>query len=40
VGTPEDLVTVLAKLDELHRSGALSDQEYQAAKTVVLGKSP
>jgi hypothetical protein len=40
VGTPEDLVTVLAKLDELHRSGALSDQEYQAAKTAVLGKGP
>ena len=40
VGTPENLVTVLAKLDELHRSGALSDQEYQAAKTAVLGKRP
>jgi hypothetical protein len=35
---PGGLVAVLAKLDELHRSGALSDDEYQAAKKQVLGK--
>jgi putative oligomerization/nucleic acid binding protein len=35
---PGGLVAVLAKLDELHRSGALSDAEYQAAKKQVLGK--
>lgn len=40
VGTPENLVTVLAKLGELHRSGALSDAEYQAAKSAVLGQHP
>jgi hypothetical protein len=40
VGTPENLVTVLAKLDELHRSGALSDAEYQVAKSAVLGQHP
>ena len=39
-GQPENLVAVLAKLDELHRSGALSDDEYQAAKGQILGGHP
>lgn len=31
-------VEALTKLDELHRSGALDDQEYEAAKDRVLGE--
>jgi hypothetical protein len=32
-----DLVTRLERLDALHRSGALDDREYEAAKAAVLG---
>jgi hypothetical protein len=36
-GTKEgDLVTQLERLDALHRSGALDDQQYEAAKRAVL----
>jgi Short C-terminal domain len=33
---PGDLVTSLERLDELHRSGALDDDEYDAAKRRIL----
>jgi hypothetical protein len=36
-GSGADLVTRLERLDALHRSGALDDREYEAAKTAVLG---
>jgi hypothetical protein len=32
-----DLVSALEKLDALHRSGALDDAEYEAAKDKLLG---
>jgi hypothetical protein len=35
----EDHVAQLAKLAELHEAGALSDEEFAAAKTRILGAS-
>lgn len=35
-GGKEDLVTRLVRLAELHRSGALTDEEFQMAKRLVL----
>lgn len=36
-GVGPDLVTRLERLDALHRSGALDDREYEAAKAAVIG---
>lgn len=33
---PEDLVTTLARLGELHTNGILTDEEFAAAKAKVL----
>jgi hypothetical protein len=35
---PEDLVSMLERLDALHRTGALDDQEYERAKDEILRK--
>jgi hypothetical protein len=36
-GRPADLVDVLARLAELHRAGALDDEEYVRSKAKLLG---
>lgn len=33
----EDVITQIEKLSELHQSGALTDEEYAAAKKKILG---
>jgi hypothetical protein len=35
-GHPQDLAGQLAKLDQLHREGSLTDAEYKAAKAKLL----
>jgi hypothetical protein len=38
-GTPDAVVSALERLEALHRSGALSDAQYEEAKRRVLGSS-
>jgi TM2 domain-containing membrane protein YozV len=36
--TQEDVIDQLARLSKLHDSGAITDEEYEAKKAVLLGK--